>query len=119
MIKILIKIFFLVILPLTLGSGVYLFEPIFKNYIFIRNFLPDGLWAFSATSSLLIIWNNKLNFFWISTLFVSFMIFEILQYTEQLPGTFDINDIFIYLIFASFSLFLNKLFFVKRKQNLY
>lgn len=77
--------------------------------------LPDGLWLFSCTSLLLLIWGNKINkknMVWI-LLIPSFAILsEIAQGLGIIKGTFDFNDIISYII----GFLLAMLFFVNRKE---
>ena len=63
--------------------------------------LPDGLWVYSLTALMLIIWqdtkDNK-KYFWIfSPLIISIMI-EIGQYALIIPGTYDYMDILLCMI---------------------
>ncbi len=76
----------------------------------IRNYLPDGLWAYSFTSSIILIWDNTINYFWISSVFLIFIIFEILQYKGIINGTGDIRDVLVYIIFCIFTLIVNIVF---------
>lgn len=62
--------------------------------------LPNGLWLLSAVIFLGLIWKNEKDIFFFysfSFLLVS-LLFEGLQLTEIIPGTFDFNDIFILVI---------------------
>lgn len=117
------------ILPLSLGGLIYIsfrstnlkmfswFEILnIDSYIFIIRFklieykvffpswfyfsLPDALWAYSFSSSILIFWINNLK---IGKLFLSiplsYIIFsEFLQLLEIIRGTFDILDLIISII---------------------
>jgi hypothetical protein len=64
--------------------------------------LPDGLWLFSYISFALIIWDNKISkysFFWIIIVPIIAICSEIGQLFNIIPGTYDLVDIFIYVIF--------------------
>lgn len=64
--------------------------------------LPNGLWVFSITTLLLIIWKDdyKLRFkMYLSFLFIIVMLPEFLQFFELIPGTFDFIDLLVNLIF--------------------
>lgn len=78
--------------------------------------LPDGLWVYSFTSALLILWNNQFKNvkFWLLIPLFSGAIIEVAQGLKILPGTFDILD----LTFTTFALFLSIIFIkLKFKQN--
>lgn len=67
----------------------------------IRNWGPDFLWAFALGNSILLIWRNspRIN----STIFLLLCflfscVFEYLQYSKVLAGTYDSLDILTYLI---------------------
>jgi len=95
--------------PLGLGTTIYFFP---TNYL-LRNYLPDGLWAYALTSLVLIIWSRQTNLFWLTMIFLCFLIFEFLQQIEIIKGTSDVVDIITYIIFAIFALTINK--FLKPK----
>ena len=62
--------------------------------------LPNGLWLLSAVIFFGLIWKNEKDIFFFysfSFLLVS-LLFEGLQLTKIIPGTFDFNDIFILVI---------------------
>ena len=64
--------------------------------------LPDGLWLFSYISFALIIWDNKISkhgFFWIIIVPTIAICSEIGQLFNIIPGTYDLVDIFIYVLF--------------------
>jgi hypothetical protein len=100
-----------VVAPLGLGTVVYFVQ----TNSFMRNYLSDGLWAYSLTSLVLIIWNRKPNLFWLTITFLCFPILEFLQEIELVKGTGDIIDITAYIFFAIFALILNK--FQKHKSD--
>lgn len=98
-----------VILPIGLGTILY-FLPVTD---IIRNHLSDGLWAYSLTSVILIIWNRLYSLFWLTLTILSFLVFEIFQYFNIVKGTGDLVDVSMYLIFFSIALMVNNLFKLK------
>ena len=105
-----------VIFPLIIGCSIYFISntnPFIKG--FIRNQLPDGLWAYSLTSSLLIIWDKQINLYWLLILAFAFIGIEILQKLSLIEGTYDISDIITYFIFSFFAFLFFK--FYKKLQN--
>jgi hypothetical protein len=99
-----------VILPLLLGIGIYELSNATVLNGFFRNYLPDGLWAFSLVSSLLIIWNRRIKIFWIVLIFIFYISFEIFQYIKVINGTGDYIDVLIYFGFSTIALLTNKYF---------
>ncbi len=95
-----------VLLPIIVGLLIYLFPP----SQLIRNYFPDGLWAYSFISSVLIIWNRKINPVWIGITFFCFMLFEFLQYTHHVTGTADWYDLAVYAMFSLPALLTNHLY---------
>ena len=95
-----------VIFPVSVGGIIYYVH----TNSFIRNHLPDSLWAYALTSAILIIWDRKIHFFWIFFVLIAFIIFELLQSIHILEGTGDILDIGVYLAFAGIALFTNNYF---------
>lgn len=58
--------------------------------------LPDALWVYSFTSSLLIYWHNdKKKYFWIVLPLSLGVFIEIVQYCKLFPGTFDFLDLLL------------------------
>ena len=133
-------ILFHVISPLTLGGLLYVvfrtkslrmfswFESIGINtqISFLREYfsplkswlpswvyfsLPDGLWVYSFTSIILILWAGKINF-WLIIPFTSGILIEILQ-GFLFKGTFDRTD----LIFSIIGFFLSIFIINKNKKN--
>ncbi|HLP47034.1 MAG TPA: hypothetical protein VK469_13870 [Candidatus Kapabacteria bacterium] len=102
-----------VILPLGLGF-IFYFLPVGQ---FVRNYLPDGLWAYSLTSMILIIWNRRINSSWIIILIGFFLIFESLQYLQLVNGTGDIVDILFYLFFFFIALITNTIIINMKNQK--
>ena len=92
--------------------------PIFVGMVFysipvgqlLRNHASDGFWAYALTSSVLITWKRKINFFWLFIVAVLFMLFEFLQYSCIIGGTGDIKDVLVYFIFGVIALSLNNFF---------
>ena len=85
-----------------------------NNDLLISNFLtqnlPDGLWIYSFTSCLLLIWGdkntlNKYIYFFVPIALS--IVSELCQLFHILPGTFDLLDILAYLFFTILA---NKLF---------
>ena len=103
-------IFLNVILPIILGIGTYYVANFFVLNTYIRNQLPDGLWAYSLMSCMLIVWNRKINFFWTSMIFIFCILFETLQYLQLINGTADYLDILAYFVFLSVALSSNRYF---------
>ena len=103
-------IFFNVILPLLLGIGIYELSNATILNGFFRNYLPDGLWAYSLVSSLLIIWNRRIKIFWIVLIFIFYIAFEVFQYIKVIDGTGDYMDVLIYFGFSTATLLTNKYF---------
>lgn len=79
--------------------------------------LPDGLWMYSFTSTLLIYWNNQNINYWLLIPFSAGIITEILQLFNIFPGTFDIIDlIFLTLGFTLSKVLINNIFKQYEKQ---
>jgi hypothetical protein len=58
--------------------------------------LPNGLWAFSYALLITVIWrgsNSWLKYFWMASIPILVLGFEILQLAGFIPGTFCIQDI--------------------------
>ena len=68
-----------------------------NNFIYSNPFtqnLPDGLWVYSFSATLILVNKNKYYVFF--PLFISFFL-EFLQFKNILPGTFDVIDLLFYL----------------------
>jgi uncharacterized membrane protein len=106
-----------VVLPICLGIFFYIF-PVCR---LVRNHAPDGLWAYALTSSILIVWNRKINLLWLFIAFISSIVFEILQTYHIVKGVGDKKDILTYLIFGIIALysnnFINNIYKQKRSHN--
>ena len=88
----------------------YPLKSIVPNWIVFS--LPDGLWTYAFTSSLLIIWNNINNKVLIAFIpLLIGVILELLQYLKINSGTFDLMDIATYIIAATLSILIFKLKF--------
>jgi hypothetical protein len=78
--------------------------------------LPDGLWVYSFTSIILILWAGKINF-WLIIPFTSGILIEILQ-GFSFTGTFDYLDLAFSLIGISTSIvIINRKFKQNEKQK--
>lgn len=74
--------------------------------------LPDGLWVYSFTSIILILWDGKINY-WLIIPFTSGILIEILQ-GFSFSGTFDYLDLTFSVVGISTSIIIIK---QKIKQN--
>lgn len=103
-----LDLLFNVALPLAAGTIVYL--PWMQGRVppTLRNHLPDACWAYAFMSAMLINWRRIVKVYWISAIVVSAILFEMLQFFRQLPGTGDIYDVFNYLFAFLIVLFINK-----------
>jgi hypothetical protein len=99
-----------VVTPLLAGTAIYFTANFIVLNKFIRNGLPDGLWSYALASCILIIWNRKMNIFWMVLIFLFYVLFEILQYLNIIDGTGDYLDIIIYFGFSIIPLLTNKYF---------
>ncbi|MCK5215926.1 MAG: hypothetical protein KAR05_11320 [Candidatus Omnitrophica bacterium] len=87
---------------------------ILRKYIpdFFLYSLPDGIWVYSCTFALLIIWKNCLNnlygFFWIFIPLLCSLGAEFLQLFGMVEGTFCLFDITAYISFFCLALYFNK-----------
>ena len=73
--------------------------------------LPDGLWIYSYTSCMLIIWRYKImnnNLLWIFGLPTIALLSEIAQYFNILQGVFDPIDVLCYTLGISLALVIQK-----------
>jgi len=90
-----------------------------QNWIIYNS--PAWIWTFSLTVLLGIIWNYKINKDSLIILLIpSFLgiLFEILQKTKLINGTFDFIDLFLYLIGGISGLLIIKSINYKHKFNL-
>jgi hypothetical protein len=65
--------------------------------------LPDGLWVYSFSSALIILWGNqyKKGKYWLLIPLLFGAIIELAQGIKLFPGTFDIID-FVFCLLASY-----------------
>jgi hypothetical protein len=75
--------------------------------------LPDGLWVYSFTSIILILWDGKINY-WLIIPFTSGILIEILQ-GFSFTGTFDYLDLAFSVIGISTSILIIKQKFKKNE----
>ena len=75
--------------------------------VVVRNYLPDGLWAYSLMSAILVIWQRRIVIGWILAVFALSIGFDTLQYYHWIAGTGDLYDILTYFIFFGISLTIN------------
>ena len=61
--------------------------------------LPDGIWVYCATLSLLLVWKpkDKSKYLWASIPFICAASAELLQLTYIVPGTFEVADLIAYI----------------------
>jgi len=86
-------------------------KPHLPNWIIFS--LPDGLWVFSYVSLTLLLWNNiitRANFMWVFLIPTIAISSELGQLFKIVQGTFDITDIFFYVVgtILPILIFLNK-----------
>ncbi len=77
--------------------GVY--KPLLPNW-FVYS-LPDGLWVFSYTFLMILIWKDdksRIRFFFIVFSFLLSIVLEFGQFLELIPGIFDFNDIIFIIL---------------------
>ena len=106
-------IFLNIITPLFLGVFIYQLKTIINIPALIKDHFADGLWAYAFISSILIIWDRKINTRWILTTFIFAFCFELLQYFHTIPGTGDVYDVITYFIFFTGALMFNHFFKTK------
>jgi hypothetical protein len=107
----LFDVFINTLLPILIG--VFIYRASFANdHYILKNYLPDALWAYALASSIFIIWNRQVNYFWLLVIFIFFVTFEILQYLHFIKGTGDVWDILTYCIATFITFIINK--FVKQ-----
>jgi hypothetical protein len=109
------KIFFLVLLPILLGTCIYATTRPQATLLFsktsltktisvpgwITNNLPDGLWFYSLLNSLFLIWGHPKNiaaWSWFVLTTLAVFLSEFAQRFHFIRGTFDIYDLTAYLI---------------------
>ena len=81
--------------------------------------LPDGLWLFSYVSLQLYLWKNEINFkniFWILLIPTIAISSEVGQLIKVVPGTFDLTDLFFYILGSTLPVILyNPLITIKKQ----
>ncbi len=89
-----------IIFPLIVGSIIYyLFQKGIIIPSLIKNYLPDTLWFYSFTFSILLLKQYYLVSKWVFiTFIVTPLLFEFFQNFGFIPGTFDVLDIIVYYI---------------------
>lgn len=97
------------LLPLAAGILYYWLAATFYS-VPGGGYIPDGLWAYALFSSILIVWDRKINITWLSFAALTSIFFEIMQYLRLIRGTGDIIDVVIYLIFGSIAIITNRFF---------
>jgi hypothetical protein len=80
--------------------------------------LPDGLWVYSFSFTLLLIWgdNLKVAFTWLLLPFLLGSVVEILQYYKYISGTFDYADLILCVIAIPISILNYKLMKNEKKS---
>jgi len=86
-------------------------------FVRIEDYLPDGLWAFSFMSSILLVNGTAFQPFWITMVFSAFVVFEVLQKVGYIGGTGDFLDVLCYFFFAGMAMLAHKKsLFMKEKM---
>ena len=73
--------------------------------------LPDGLWMFSYSCIVLVIWKSKItkySLLWLLSLPMISILFEALQYYDYINGTFDVIDIIFFIFGSLLPILINK-----------
>jgi glycopeptide antibiotics resistance protein len=80
--------------------------------------LPDGLWVYSFSATLFLIWGENFKGFKVITLipFMFLCFIEILQHFKIVMGTFDVMDVFVAFL-TYFLLIINLKLFKNETQN--
>jgi hypothetical protein len=102
-----LDLFINVALPVLSGYMIYLSLNGFTELKFIKDHLPDGLWAYGFLSCILIIWDRIVPSFWLLVIIITSYSFELMQYFKIINGTADWWDIFFYTVFFAIALFIN------------
>ena len=106
-----------VVSPILVGIGIYYMASVGKMHGYTRNQLPDGLWAWSLFSCILIIWRRAIHPLWISLAFVLCIGLEVLQHYQVIRGVGDYLDVMAYTISGTIALLANKFFFITFKYS--
>ena len=105
-----------VVCPLLIGLAIYYFTTSIAFTHLIKNHFADGLWAYAFISAILLIWERKINWFWVGCVVLVAFLFECFQYLHIFPGTGDVFDFIVYLSFILFGL-LNNYIILKLKKS--
>ena len=97
-------------------TSLFAFKDYFPNWIFYS--LPDGLWVYSFSSAILILWDGKLNI-WLLIPLLSGVFTEIAQGLYLFPGTFDIIDLFLAIIGLILSIIIINYKFKKHEKSVF
>ena len=96
----------------------------FSEYIFyipkwIIYSLPDGLWVYSLTSMLILIWKREIlkNNFIILIILSIMCFYEIIQSTKFIDGTFDVFDLLLMIFGTILSYFINTKIKIKNEKK--
>ena len=123
--SILLRVFCVVLFPIILGIGIYaLTRPqgtLLSGFVYnsrihcpawITYNLPDAIWLFSFLSCIQIVWgkNSVEKYLWILGIAFVSIATEFLQYLHIIPGTFDVLDIFSYVLATLANLFIFRSF---------
>lgn len=90
-----------------------------KQYIppWVYFSLPDGLWVYSFTSSILILW--KKNNYWILFPIITGIMVEVLQGFSLFPGTFDYLDLTFSIIGLTLSKIIINYKFIQNESTVF
>ena len=99
-----------VFLPLLAGAFIYWADGRLKIPTVIRYHVPDGVWAYAFASCMLIVWERKIHWPWISGVMIISVVYELLQHYHVIPGIGDIEDVMTYFLFFSIALLSNAFF---------
>lgn len=92
----------------TLLIGILIYYLSYKNQLikvgyissFTRNYIPDILWTLSFYTACTIFSKNITILLTAVYVIIIGIIFELLQYTGKVRGTFDYYDIIVYIVFS-------------------
>jgi hypothetical protein len=107
-------IFYNTLIPLLIGVIIYNLNGIIDTKLI--NYLPDALWAYSLTIFILWIWEWQINIFNTTLVFSTELLFEMLQKSKFISGTFDKFDILTYFISSLIGLLIIRIFNFAKNQ---